>query len=136
MKILFFSFILLAVFSQAVAIPQPNILIYKQGNIQISSEIDEYEHILQDKPIKGSILITHEPKDKIDNTSFRIGVKELKISFVKSYSLDSSNLLQVSAYEFELPGMERGTHTLPPISVRVGGKVYQAPPMTVDVSGK
>jgi hypothetical protein len=39
----------------------------------------------------------------------------------------------VTIYSFQLPGMPPGTYTLPPVNVKVAGKVAQALPLEIEV---
>lgn len=103
-------------------------------NVQITSEISAFENLAATKPIQGSILITHDAKNLIDSNSFKIGDTPLKVQFVQTVPMSSSqSTLEVSIYQFQLPGMKAGTHTLQPISVKVGSKTYAAPPLTIQV---
>lgn len=110
---------------------QSDALFYKDDDTQVTSEIEVYQTIVQDVPIKGSVLITHDSTKKVDVDSFRIGDKPLKVTFVTSQPMGDS--LEVSVYSFELEGMKNGQHVLPPVVVKIGGNEYQAPSMVVDV---
>jgi hypothetical protein len=112
---------------------EPNILIYGEGTTQVTSEIDKYEKILSGAPIRGSIMITHAAHDKVDSSSFLLGDKPLPVKFVQSIPVSSFSNLLITIYQFELEGMRPGLHTLPAIKVKVGGKEYQAPPLTIPV---
>lgn len=114
-------------------IPVPSNLIYGDGSTQISSEINVYENITPDSPILGSVFITHNIKDVVDEKSFRIGGNLLKVEFVSNTSISTNPDIAVTIYKFQLSGMPAGTHTLPPITVKVEGKEYAALPMTVEV---
>lgn len=115
-----------------MAAPQSNNLIYEGGTTQVSSDIDEYDNITSGTPITGSVMVTHDKKNIVDPNSFRLGSKPIKVNFVQSASMDG--ILEVSIYKFQLEGMQKGSYTLPPITVKVDGKDYQAPPMTIEVS--
>ena len=82
-------------------------------------------------PVTGSVMITHDKTNTVDANSFRLGNKPLKVDFVQSASMDGN--LEVSIYKFQLESMQKGEYTLPPIVVKVGGKDYQAPPITIEV---
>lgn len=112
---------------------QPDILIYDEGNIQVNSQINEFENPVAGKPLQGSILITHDLKNKIDKKSFQLGNQTLDVTFVKTIQMPASNLV-VSIYSFQINALKEGPpKTLPPISVKVDGKRYQAPPLTIKV---
>lgn len=131
-----FLFLILASTLQLIANSAPNdILIHGEGNTEISSSINEYQNIFEGVPIQGTIMVTHDANNKIDPNSFRFGGKPLKVTFLQSASMSSYGGLEVSTYSFELEGMKKGTYTLPPISVTIGGKVYVAQQMTLEVAG-
>jgi hypothetical protein len=62
-----------------------------------------------------------------------MGNDPLKVEFVKEVDLSSEGKLVITIYQFELPGKKKGNYDLPPISVKVGGKEYQAPPINLSV---
>lgn len=111
---------------------QSNVLIYTDP-VQISSEINQYEQLVAGTPIQGSVMVTHDAKNAIDPNSFRLGNKLLSVEFVQSVPMSDYSNLVVTIYKFRLDGMKKGIHTLPPIKVKVGGKEYQAPPLTLEI---
>lgn len=111
---------------------QSNVLIYTDP-VQVSSEISQYEKLVAGNPLQGSIMVTHDAKNAIDPNSFRLGDKPLSVEFVQSMPISDYSNLVVTIYKFRLEGMKNGIHTLPPIKVRVGGKDYQAPPLTLEI---
>lgn len=110
-----------------------NDLVYGEGSTEITSQINEYETITANKPIRGSIFVTHLTKDLIDNESFRLGNAPLKVRWVQSTSISSLSSLLVTIYSFQLDGYPIGKHTLPPIHVKVGDQEFQALPLTIEV---
>lgn len=117
--------------------PLPTIasdFVYGEGTSEVSSAISDYENITAGKPIRGSIFVTHETKNSVDNNSFRLGEAPLKVSFVQTTQMSSSSDIVVSIYHFELSGMPTGTYTLPSITVKVGGKEVRALPLNVQVN--
>jgi hypothetical protein len=119
-------------FQFASTAQQPNLLIYDDGSIQISTEVYEYEKLVEGKPVLGSVMITHNASSIIDSESFKIGNKPLKVKLIKTVPFASSNIV-ISIYNFQLEGLPEGTQTLAPISLKVGEKYYQAPPLTITV---
>lgn len=111
-----------------------NILIYDGGTVQVTSEINAYDNIVAGVPIKGSVLITHDENQLIDQNSFNMDGKPLPVKFFQTVTMSAYSKLVLSIYHFQLDGMTAGAHTLAPIKVKVGGKEYQALPLTVDVS--
>lgn len=117
--------------------PLPNIandLVYDEGSSEVTSQISEYANITAGKPMQGSIFVTHDASNKVDDASFRLGDKELKVTFVQTAQMSSSSNVVVSIYSFGLPGMPVGVHTMPPINVIVGGKKIQALPLVIEVT--
>jgi hypothetical protein len=110
-----------------------NILIYGEGNVQVTSEVNEYQNIYAGAPIVGSIMITHTQNNPVDASSFRMGDKTLSVQFVQSVPMSDYGSYVVSIYHFQIGGMQAGIHTLPPIQVKVGNKTYQAAPLTLQV---
>jgi hypothetical protein len=105
-------------------------------NVQVSSEINAYDNIVPGMPIQGSVMVTHDANNAVDMNSFRIGDQPLKVVYVNSVPMSSYNNLVVTIYKFQLDAMPAGMHVLQPIRVKVGGKNYVSPPLTVTVSGQ
>lgn len=127
--------ILMALFAPLQLIsdePVSNVLLYTDP-VQISSSINAYENIVPGVPIKGTVMVTYDEKHGIDPKSFRIGNKPLKVEFVQTVPMSSFSKLVISFYRFTLDGMNQGQYTLEPINVNVGGKVYWAQPLTIQV---
>lgn len=110
-----------------------SVLSYGQGNVQVDVQIDEYKPIVAGQPIEGTIMITHEEKNKIDESSFRMGDKPLRVIPVKESSMASGPLM-VSIYKFSVEGQKQGLQNLPPISVKIDGKEYTTPPTSILVN--
>ncbi len=120
--------------AQLLADPLPNVLV--NGNVQVNASIYQYADLEQNAPLPGSVMVTHDANAKIDVSSFQIGDKPLKTTFMQEIPMDSYSNLVVSIYSFQLEGLPPGVHTLPPIHVKIGGKDYQAPPITVQIQAK
>lgn len=113
---------------------QADVLIYDQGDTQISSELDAYQDMKEGVPLTGSVFVTHDIKNTVDINSFALGDKPLKVEFVRTVSMSSyGGNLELSIYSFKLEGLKNGEHTLPPIVVKVGSKMFQAPPLLVEI---
>ena len=120
---------------QIMAAPSdPDILIYDEGSTQVNTEINQYEKLVAGSPIRGSVFITHNKNTPVDPSSFHLGDKPLPTEFVQSAPMASPSNLEVTIYKFQIDGMKAGMYTLPSIKVKVGNKVYEAQPMTVQVS--
>lgn len=111
-----------------------NDFIYGDGSTELTTQLSDYENIVQNVPIQGSLFITHDANNKIDETSFQIGNKPLKVTFIQTTTMSSFSNLVVSVYSFQLPGMSIGTYTMPAISVKVAGKEVQALPLVIEVA--
>ena len=117
--------------------PLPNVandLVYDEGSSEVTSQISEYANLTAGKPIQGSIFVTHDANNKVDQDSFRLGDKQFKVTFVQTAQMSSSSNIVVSIYSFGLPGMPVGIHTMPPINVIVGGKKIQALPLVIEIT--
>ena len=113
-----------------------NDLVYGDGTSQIDTELNAYDSIIANQPIQGTIFVTHDNSNIIDETSFKMGSNPLTVKFVQTTQMSLSSPIVVSIYNFEIPGLPLGNHTLPPISVTVGGKVVQALPLNIEVFNK
>lgn len=107
---------------------------YNDSSTEVTSQISEYENIIANKPIQVSIFVTHDSKNPVDIKSFRLGNKQIKVTFVQTTLVSSFSDLAVSVYNTQLEGLPIGTHVLPSINVKIGGKQFKAPPMIVEVS--
>ncbi|HEV8052530.1 MAG TPA: hypothetical protein VGP47_08545 [Parachlamydiaceae bacterium] len=117
--------------------PLPNVannLIYNDGSSELTTQLSEYENVVANKPLQGSIFVTHDANNKVDVDSFRLGDKPLTVKFVQTTQMTSSSNIVVSIYSFGLPGMPVGIHTLPPINVKIGSNKVQALPLVIEVS--
>lgn len=122
-------------YSEESSPPQiDNDLIYGDGSTEITSQVNEYENIPANKPIQGSIFVTHDVKNTIDVESFRLGNKPLKVTFVQTSQMSPSSNVVVSIYSFQLEGLPLGIHTLPSINVNVAGKNVRALPLVIEVN--
>ena len=133
-KIFFLSIFLTPLALSSTGSLAANDLIYGEGSTEVNTQINEYAPVVANKPIQGTIFITHEAKNAIDVNSFRIGNKPLKVSFVQTSQMSSSSSIYVTIYSFELEGLPTGTHTLSPIVVKIGGKEVQALPLVIEVN--
>lgn len=103
-------------------------------DVKISAEIDPY-NIIENRPLSGTIEVTHDQKIKIDPSKFTIEGKPLKAELVKNVKISENNPLIVSIFHFELPPMPKGLQILPEISLTVGNKIYKSFPSTFEVLG-
>lgn len=107
---------------------------YDDSSTEVTSQISEYENISANKPIQVSIFVTHDSKSPVDISSFRLGNKLIKVTFVQTTQISSFSNLAVSIYKTQLEGLPAGTHVLNPINVKIGGKQFQAPRLIIEVS--
>ena len=115
------------------AAEESNILFY-QDPVQVDAEISPYETFSADKPITGTIMITHDANLKVDEGSFRMGKETITVKPVNQVQMSPESKMVITIYSFELPGKKSGAYDLPPITVNVGGTVYQAPPLYLIIS--
>lgn len=115
------------------ATAQNNILMYGGGDAQVTTELNDYKNIISGKPITGTIMVTHDSTNAIDLHSFRLGEKPLQVELITSARMSAYSNLEITTYKFHIEGLNKGLHTLPPINVKIGGKLYQAPPLIIEV---
>lgn len=104
-------------------------------NVTVTSEMN-YTELFSGAPLKGSITVTHNKNDKIDESSFKLGNDPLKVNFLNNVTISEQSPLIVSLYSFEIPTLPKGLHFLPQISVKVGGKVYKSYSISFEVFGR
>lgn len=95
------------------------------SEVTVSSEMSDY-NLTEGQPLKGTITVTHDRNVVIDVSSFQIGNKPLVVDHVKDVRISENSPLTISIYNFELPSQPKGLYILDPISVKVGGKIYQS----------
>jgi hypothetical protein len=93
--------------------------------ISVVSEVDSSESFANE-PIKGTISITHNRNEQIDNNSFVLDQQPLSAELVKEVQISPDNPLILSIYSFKLPPQPQGLYALPQVSVRVGKSSYQS----------
>lgn len=130
LKFKLFTILLCMTAIPSLSAEQGNVLVYTDP-VQVTTEISPYESLTENSPIKGTLMVTHDATLKVDISSFRIGSDPLKVELEKEVSLSSTNNLLISIYKFELPGKPKGSYNLSPMSVKVGGKEYQAPSLNI-----
>ncbi len=119
------------------------LLIFVSG-VRLPPKIDvsiSQEANYENEPIIGAISVFHTKSQLINESSFELDQKSLKV--IKEgeehpeqgrFALDeSSDPLVVTKYRFELPPKEKGLYTLNPITVQVGGLQIQSNPLTYEV---
>ncbi len=90
----------------------------------VESSIDLF-HNYANYPLTGTVTITHERSEKIDDSSFQFEGKPIDAVIVKEVPFSSQNTL-VTIYNFQLPAQAAGSYTLPPVSVKINGIPYQS----------
>lgn len=102
------------------------------ADVKIDASID-LENSEEKQPLKGSISITHDFNDKIDEKSFSLEDKPLPVEFVQQTKLSPSSPLVITFYRFTIEGKPKGLYILPAIKAIVGGQEYQSLPTTYEV---
>lgn len=106
------------------------ITLVQADQVVVEAAIDQNRGQIN-QPLTGTITITSDKESSIDSHSFSFEKKPLETAFVKKITLSESTI--ISIYRFTLPPESEGTHTLSPISVKVGNKTYQSAPSTYEV---
>lgn len=109
------------------AAEESNVLLYTDP-VQVNAEVSTYEALSAGKPITGTIMITHDSNLKVDEKSFQMGKESIQVKAINQVQMSPTSKLVISIYQFELAGKPSGAYDLPPLTVNVGGTVYQAPP--------
>lgn len=101
-------------------------------NIHVTAEIDTYQ-AFEGRPLRGNITITHDVQDRIDESSFRLEDKPVKVDLVKTVRFSTTGTFVMAIYHFNLPAQPPGLYMLPVLSVKVGNNVYQSIPSSYEV---
>ncbi|MBA3722238.1 MAG: BatD family protein [Parachlamydiaceae bacterium] len=101
-----------------------------------SAYIDAYiidNRGLVDRPIKGTVTITHNKKDTIDLSTFQLEGKKLPINLSEEVPMSSQGDTIFSIFNFELPSKSAGNYILPSVTVNIGGKQYKSLPSSYTI---
>jgi len=109
---------------------------------KISVEIPQ-ETALEGLPIPVNIEIIRLKRQQVDQSSFQLDGKPIKVDLVSEkiagggtlFSGSEPDALVVSDYRFLLPARNQGLYLLPVLSVQVGGVQIRASQVTYQVTG-
>lgn len=87
-------------------------------------------------PLQGTLTITHDKSEKVDEGSALLEDKKLSLSFVKDVPLNAGAGALISIFTFELPSQEAGSYLLSPVSVVIAGRTYTSLPAPYTVTKK
>lgn len=77
--------------------------------------------------IEGTITVTHDAKDTVDEKSFQLEGQPLTVHRIQEVPMTIGNQnTVVSVYGFELPPQKSGLYVINPVSVTIGGNVYRS----------
>jgi hypothetical protein len=124
-----FNFRKIAAFLFCLMVP---LSLFAQNDIVVTSEAGEYA--VAGKPINGSVTVTHEKNQKIDEKSFKLGEDPIPLEFIKEVKISPDSDLIISIYQFTIPPKRPGRYVLPPVTVTVGGKQYTSLESIFDVN--
>ena len=93
------------------------------ADVSVDANIDQNTGE-ENNPLQGTISITHNQTEVIDTTSFKLGNTPLTPLFIKESVITPGTA--ISLYSFQLPAKRAGLYMLPPVSVKVAGKIYQS----------
>lgn len=108
--------------------------IFALADVSVNASLDTTT-LNQGWPIKGTLEITHDANQKVDEESALIGGKPLKIHLLRNVRISPESPVTVSIYQFSLPSQNKGSYLLPSLSIKVGGKTYQTLSIPYDVQG-
>lgn len=112
---------------------QTNDLVYGLGQVEVNTEISSFANLAPNTPIQASVMVTHPSTAPVDINSFRMGDKPLQVVLVQTVPMSALSNIVLSIYKYQIDGLDVGSHTFPPIKVKVGGKEYEALPLNVDI---
>lgn len=95
------------------------------GAIDITASIDGTV-VQEGLPIKGTLTITHDKDEAIDENSFLLGTDPLAIEKVKDVEITPHSPIILTIYRFELPTKPVGLYVLPQVSGVIAGKKYRS----------
>lgn len=107
---------------------------FANSDIFITSGIDEYGSYAN-QPLKGTITVTHDQNNAVDNNSFLLDNKPIKVEFVRDVKISSNSPLVISYYQFQLPAQPAGLYMLPEAAVKIAGKQYRSIMSSYEVKG-
>jgi tetratricopeptide (TPR) repeat protein len=101
------------------------------------------ENSFEGRPLVGMISVIHEARQKIQQETFLLDGKPLKVEFIEEiqpspqqlFSADDPRRVVETKFRFILPPREKGLYVLNAISVKVAGRVFSSIPTTFSVSG-
>lgn len=105
---------------------------FSDDNVQIHAELYPY-NITENKPLPGTIEVTHDKNVEIDPSNFMMKGQPLSVTLVKNVQISPDNPLMVSIFSFELPPQPAGLRVLPEISLKAGNKTYKTFSSTFEV---
>jgi hypothetical protein len=106
--------------------------LFSIDTVSINATLDSGS-LNQGWPINGTLEITHDQNQKVDEGSVVLDGQPLKISLQRNVQIDPSNPLMVSIYNFSIPAKQQGAYTLNPISLKIGDKTYKTYPVSYTV---
>ncbi|MCH9633962.1 MAG: hypothetical protein S4CHLAM7_06960 [Chlamydiae bacterium] len=113
------------------------------NGVDLKVEIDS-DLASEEQPITGKIIVVHSDKESVDEDSFVCDQDKLKVQLISEGKQTAVSIVNgrrseshkvISCYCFETPGKKQGTYKLPPISVKVGSKMYQSSSTAYQVYG-
>lgn len=102
------------------------------ANISVSAFLDPAT-LHQGWPLKGTLEVTHNSDQKVEESSALLNDRFLKIDVLRSVRISPDSPLTVSIYQFTLPPQNQGTYTLSSLSLKVDGKTFKTLPITYEI---
>jgi hypothetical protein len=102
------------------------------ANISVSAFLDPAT-LHQGWPLKGTLEVTHNSDQKVEESSALLNDRFLKIGLLRSVKISPDSPLTVSIYQFTLPPQNQGTYTLSSLSLKVDGKIFKTLPITYEI---
>jgi hypothetical protein len=109
--------------------------------VEIRTDINPME-VVENRDITVKLIVTRNVGQKIDDSSFTFDGKTQEMFFLNDARHSSIVILngrrkeenlQISSFQFTVPGKVSGLYALPPVTVSVDGKIYTSKQISYEV---
>jgi len=104
------------------------------ADVSITTLLDQ-EIYYENQTISGVVQMTVPESAKVDEESFQVGNKPLKVNLIRQVPFKGPEGVTILTYRFNMDAEKKGLKMLPPISVKVDGKRYSSPGVSYEVKG-
>lgn len=104
------------------------------GEIKVQANVDTVD-LFENAPIPVTIMVTHPAAEGVDVRTFTLGKEPVEVEKVQEVG-DPAHEDMLSIYRLRLPGLGKGLHMLPAVSVTIGGSVYRSIATTFEIKAR